>query len=281
MRIKAHCKFRCLAPGWQTKTLRVAKLTAIIIFAACLQVSATGYSQTVTLTRTNVSLVSVFQEIQKQTGYNFLYTYEDLDRAGTVDVDLQTASLRDAIETCLHDKPLTYAIVEKTVIIKPKPVPADLLPPATQQQPPPPPPTLHGRVVDSLGNPLVGASVTIKGTKNGTKTNLKGEFEIKDMPKGAVLIISYTGYTNKEITPAPDGDVWLVLKRSENILDAPVVQAYGTTSRRFSVGSISTVDAETISKQPVTNVLLALQGKPPALPVTLPTGYLGSQVFRR
>ena len=241
-----------------------------------MQVSASGYSQTVTLTRNNVSLVSVFQEIQRQTGYNFLYSYEDIDRIGNVDVFLQNVSLDEAIEVILHNKPLTYAIIEKTVVIKPKPAATITITPEITQAPPPP--TLHGHVVDSLGNPLVGASVTIKGTKTGTKTGIKGEFEMKNLPNGAVLVISYTGYTNKEITPDRDGNVWLVLQRSPDILDAPVIQAYGTTSRRFNVGSISTVDAETISKQPVTNVLLALQGQAPGLAVNATSGAPGSKV---
>ncbi|HTI93130.1 MAG TPA: SusC/RagA family TonB-linked outer membrane protein [Puia sp.] len=256
----------------------MVKLTAIILFTACMQVSARGYSQTVTLTRNNASLVILFQEIQRQTGYNFLYSYEDVDRAGTVDVALQNVPLPEAMEAILRDKPLTYAIIEKTVVIKPKPAAAVIISPYVSPAPAPAPPTLRGHIVDSLGNPLVGASVTIKGTKTGTKTGIKGEFEIKDLPKGAVLLISYTGYINKEITPAPDANVWLVLQRSPDILDAPVIQAYGTTSRRFSVGSISTVDAETISKQPVTNVLLALQGQAPGLAVNATSGAPGSKV---
>jgi len=278
MRFKARGKFRCPSPELSTKTLRVVKLTAIILFTACMQVSARGYSQTVTLTRNNASLVILFQEIQRQTGYNFLYSYEDVDRAGTVDVALENVPLPEAVEAILHNKPLTYAIIEKTVVIKPKPVAAVIISPDVSPAQAPAPPTLHGHIVDSLGNPLVGASVTIKGTKTGTKTGIKGDFEIKDLPKGAVLVITYTGFTNKEITPAPDGNVWLVLQRSPDILDAPVIQAYGTTSRRYSVGSISTVDAETISKQPVTNVLLALQGQAPGLAVNATSGVPGSRV---
>ncbi|HMI60330.1 MAG TPA: TonB-dependent receptor plug domain-containing protein, partial [Puia sp.] len=254
----------------------MVKLTTIILFTACMQVSARGYSQRVTLTQNNVSLVTVFQEIQRQTGYHFLFTYEDLDRLGNVDVSLQNVSLDEAVEACLRNKPLTYAIIEKTVVIKPRPAPARM----PQQAPePPPPPTLRGHVVDSLGNPLVGASVTIKGTKLGTRTNFKGEFTINALPRGAVVVISYTGFIQEEIRPNPDDNLFLVMQRSPDILDAPVVQAYGTTSRRYNVSSISTVDAETISKQPVTNVLLALQGQAPGLAVNATSGVPGSRVL--
>jgi len=276
MRFKARGKFRWPTPELSTKTLRVVKLTTIILFTACMQVSARGYSQRVTLTQNNVSLVTVFQEIQRQTGYHFLFTYEDLDRLGNVDVSLQDVSLDEAVEACLRNKPLTYAIIEKTVVIKPRPAPARM----PQQAPePPPPPTLRGHVVDSLGNPLVGASVTIKGTKLGTRTNFKGEFTINALPRGAVVVISYTGFIQEEIRPNPDDNLFLVMQRSPDILDAPVVQAYGTTSRRYNVSSISTVDAETISKQPVTNVLLALQGQAPGLAVNATSGVPGSRVL--
>src|SRR6186713_84361 len=120
MHFKDFYKSRGFHSGLLTKTLRVVKLTAIIILVACLQVSAKGYSKTVTLSRTHVSLVTVFEEIQKQTGYNFLYTYEDLDRIGPVDVDLQKVPLTEAMDRCLHNKALTYSIVERTVVIKRK-----------------------------------------------------------------------------------------------------------------------------------------------------------------
>ncbi|HXO74133.1 MAG TPA: carboxypeptidase-like regulatory domain-containing protein, partial [Puia sp.] len=199
MRFKTRGKFRWPTPELSTKTLRVVKLTTIILFTACMQVSARGYSQRVTLMRNNVSLVSVFQEIQRQTGYNFLYSYEDVDRIGNVDVFLQDVSLDEALEACMHNRPLTYAIIERTVVIKPKPFSPDIPREVPQQ---PPHSTVHGHVVDSLGNPLVGASVTIKGTKVGTRTDLKGEFDIKDLPQDGVLVISYTGYTNVEVRPA-------------------------------------------------------------------------------
>jgi TonB-linked SusC/RagA family outer membrane protein len=252
------------------------KLTAFLFLAACLHVSAKGYSQTVTLSRTNVSLVSVFQEIQRQTGYNFLFTYEELEGVGPVTVDLRNVPLNDAIGSCLQGKPLTWSIVEKTVVIKPRAaLPKSDLPDTEAPDPGGP---IHGRVADSVGNPLDGASVTIKGTKIGTKTNVKGEFEIKNFPNGSVLVISYLGYSVKQVVPPANGFVYAILQRSQDILDAPIVQAYGTTSRRLNVGSITTVDAETIARQPVTNVLLALQGQVPGLNITATSGVPGSSV---
>ena len=103
-----------------TKTLLIMKLTAILILAACLQVSAKGYSQKVTLSMRAAPLQKVFKEIQKQTGYNFLYTYELLEKAGKIDVKVQDATLQTALQQCLQGTYLTYSIVEKTIVIKEK-----------------------------------------------------------------------------------------------------------------------------------------------------------------
>ena len=95
------------------------KFTAILLFAACLQVSATGYSQ-VTLSEKNVPLQKVFKQIQKQTGYDFLYSVELLQQAGKISIDVRNVSVDKALEQCLEGKPLSFSIVERTIVIKPK-----------------------------------------------------------------------------------------------------------------------------------------------------------------
>ena len=101
-----------------TKTLLIMKLTAILILMACLQVTAKSYSQKVTLSMRDAPLQKVFKAIQKQTGYNFLYPYELLEKAGKVDVKVYNAPLQDALQQCLQNTELTYSIVDKTIVIK-------------------------------------------------------------------------------------------------------------------------------------------------------------------
>ena len=275
MSFQTLCQFPWPSREWLTKTARVAKIFSIIMLAGCLQLSASGYSQNVTLSKSNVSLVTVFQEMQKQTGFNFLYTYEDLERAGNINVDLRNIPIWEAVAACLRGKPLTFSIVDRTVVIK------YYAPVIRETDAPPALPTItvRGHVADSTGAPLSGATVMIKGTTKGTKTNVKGDFEMKEIPSNAVLVISFTGYADKEIIPNTEMSMYIVLKPSLDILDATVIQAYGTTSRRFNIGSIATVDAATISKQPVTNVLLALQGQATGLAINAMNGVPGSKVL--
>lgn len=283
MQFKALCNPPSHAP-WRrmdclTKTLLVMKLTVILLLAGFLQVSARTNAQTVTYTGKSVPLTTVFSAIKEQTGYLFFYRKEDLAGAGPVTLQLRNVSLQAALEQVLEGQPLNFAIQGNTIFITLKPIPP---PVAESAEAIAPPSGIHGRIMDSLGNPLAGASVTVKGRKRGTTTDARGDFELKDVDDNAVLEISYTGYINKEYR-IKDNDkmnrLFVVLSRSNSPLDEVQVVAYGTTSRRFNVGSVTTVTSEEIEKQPVSNVLLALDGRVPGLLITPSNGAPGATVL--
>lgn len=128
MLLRAFCRpaFQKAYPGKQSgwtstkKLLLVMKFTAIILLTACLTASAHSYSQ-ITLSEKNVPLQKVFKEIQKQTGFNFFYTYEVVQKAGPVTVQVNNVSLQQALEESLKGKALSYEIVNNTVVIKTRP----------------------------------------------------------------------------------------------------------------------------------------------------------------
>src|ERR1700743_1068641 len=96
--------------GMPAKTMMVMKLTAMIHLAVCLQVSATGLSQNVTLSFRNAPLERIFKEVKKQTGYNFIYTRELLEATGTVTIKVKDLPLQLALERCFQDLPVTFVI---------------------------------------------------------------------------------------------------------------------------------------------------------------------------
>ena len=108
------------------------KFTTILLLAACLQVSASGFSQTVTLSLKNASLQKVFKEINRQTGYEFFFKDELLKQAGKLDINVKNLSLEDVLKQCFSNQPLTFTIIDKTIVIKEKKVvtssPVDPLP---------------------------------------------------------------------------------------------------------------------------------------------------------
>jgi len=104
--------------GW-TQLLRVMKLTAVMLFAAFLQVSANGYSQKVTLHLENVSLEKVFKEIKRQSDFYFLYNNNELKKAGKVTVHVKEVSIEEALYESLSSTGFTYRIVDKTIVLNP------------------------------------------------------------------------------------------------------------------------------------------------------------------
>ncbi|HRQ51332.1 MAG TPA: carboxypeptidase-like regulatory domain-containing protein, partial [Agriterribacter sp.] len=174
------------------------KLTTVFIIAACLQVSARVYSQRITLSGKNISLQKVFEEIKKQTGYQFFYADRTIKSAKTVSLNLKRVPLERALNIIFEDQPLTFGISENTIVVKRKFL-ADPTPPETTLPAPPPSDIqVSGKVTNERGQPLEGATVLIKGTDNGTKTDANGNFTLEAAPN-AILVISYVGFETTEV----------------------------------------------------------------------------------
>jgi TonB-dependent starch-binding outer membrane protein SusC len=255
-----------------TQMLKTMKLIAFIMLATCLHVSARGYAQKVSLDFQNVSIEKVLKEIKKQTGYLFLYKSEELKKAGKISIRVEDADIADAVAKSLAATPLTFKIVDRTIILKARTPDAVLFQLANQ----PPPLEVRGRITDNGGSPLVGANVTVKGTKNGTSTGSNGEFILKGVDENAVLEISFIGYATQDVRVNSRGKINVVLQLSENKLDEMVIIAYGKTSKRLNTGSVSSVTNETLEKQPVSDPLAALQGRVSGLMITSSNGMAGS-----
>src|SRR5450631_288683 len=106
--------------GLHTKNLLLLSLTSFFMLAACLQVSAGGNEQKITLSEKNVPLEKVFREITKQSGYYFLYNNQQLQKVKKVSVEVKDASVREVLDECLKEQPITYTIIEQTIVIKPR-----------------------------------------------------------------------------------------------------------------------------------------------------------------
>jgi len=119
--------------------------------------------------------------------------------------------------------------------------------------------SISGTVSDNSNEPLPGASVSVKGTTNGTSTDFDGKFSINAV-SGDVLVISYIGYKTKELTIADSTNLEVILSEDDNNLDEIVVIGYGTKSKTKLISAVSTINAESLKKQPVANVSNALEG---------------------
>ncbi|MEP7374612.1 MAG: SusC/RagA family TonB-linked outer membrane protein [Chitinophagaceae bacterium] len=257
------------------------KITAILLLATCLQVSATGHAQSVTLNLKNAPLEKVFAAIEKQTEYSFVYTDQLLQKAKKVDVDVTAASLAEVLLICFKDQPYSYVISDKFIVVKFIVAPSPLEHPkdgSAARGDEALPISLRIRVTDADNNPLAGATISINKKPAG-KTDAEGVLSL-NVSVGDVLSLSFVGYENQSLTiSSQSSTLSIVLKRNESQLDEVVVnKGYYTEKQRFSVSNVGKVTSKDIEKQPVNNPLLALEGRVPGLFITQANGLPGSGV---
>lgn len=259
----APCKKRLLH-----QTFLVMRLTFFFLFAAGIHVSAKTFSQRVHLTAKNIGLDRVLTIFQQQSGYSILWNQSEVERVSLPDVDIRDVPLTEALDQCFKDLPFSYSIKDNLVLIHKRVLPAVVLPL-------PPPEGIHGKVLDSTGRPLAGASVRVKGTRVGTQTDAMGAFSLPASYAKETLLISYVNYETLEVGLKGRLSLVVQLKPTTSELDETVIKGYYSTTQRLNTGNVSKVTAQDIADQPVTNVLAALDGRVPGMEVTQTTGIPG------
>lgn len=129
----------------------------------------------------------------------------------------------------------------------------------------------NGVVTDTTGETVIGASVVVKGTTNGTITGLDGDFSLSGVTKGSILVVSFVGYQNTEVKWNGQ-PLTIVLKEDTKVLDEVVVVGYGTQKKANLSGAVAAVDGKVLQDRPITNIGQGLQGVVPNLNITMDNG---------
>jgi len=243
------------------QTLLCMKVTAFILLAFCMQVSATTLAQNVTLSEHNAPLEKVINDIKQQTGYSFFYNQDWLQQALPVDVQVKNAPLETALKICFANQPFDYAVVNKTIVLKlkEKPVSApkgDIVAPAN----------ISGKVTDSAGTPLIGATVAIKGSTKATITNEDGEFNL-EAQVGDKIVVSYIGFRSFDFTVDRDMPYLNIklMPGMSGLKEVTVSTGYQTIPKERATGSFVQIDSTLINRRISTDMLSRLEGVVPGL----------------
>ncbi len=250
----------CYPPRYAKKILRVMKITLLLMLAALMQVSAAGFAQKVTINQKRISLKQVFDEINRQTGYNILWSPKQVNSSKTLDVNFEKAAIDEVLTECFRGTSLTYTIEGKTVVIRekrPEKRAANIdIPKETMEMKP-----VQGKVTDDKGLPLPGATVRIKGSTKGTVTDVSGAFTIDASP-GDILVVSFLGYASEEMTVGSLAALTIVLKEAQNELDRVVVTALGIKKEAKSLAyNVQEIGAKEINTVKDANFVNSLSGK--------------------
>lgn len=250
-----------------TKTTMVMRLTALLLLTTCLQISAAGLAQKVTLSEENASLKKVFREIKKQTGYTFFYNSALLDKTHPVTIRVKDEDMREVLDKCFQDQPLSYNIVNKTIVIAPRKEASFITRPVlTSTDTLPARMTITGRIVDEKGRPIPSVSVIVQDGKEsgGTGSDANGEFHLPARP-GATLVISSVGYVGQQIKIKNAGPyVIRLVAGTKDPMANMVVTGYQVINKESFTGNAITVSGEELKKVNPNNVLQSLQAFDPS-----------------
>ncbi|HKO80009.1 MAG TPA: SusC/RagA family TonB-linked outer membrane protein [Chitinophagaceae bacterium] len=245
------------------KLLMLMKLIAFFLLILCLQVSATGHSQKISIKISRVNLEKAFSLIEKQTSYRFVYNDDYLPQNKRIYVEAQEWTIEQILQEILADTKLGYRMMANNLVV--------IAPTGSENKDV----TVTGKVSNSLGEPLSGVSIQLKNSSIGTTTNEKGEFEIK-VPENAVLLFSFVGYINQEIILDGRTSVSLTLAAIDNTMNEVVVVGYGSQKKINVTGAVDQVSGKELAKRPIANIFQGLQGASPGLNIAYSGGKPGS-----
>src|SRR5690606_19996416 len=189
---KTSIVFCCYPRQLLFRLLLTMKLVLVLITASFLHASATGYAQTVTISVKKASIEAVLNEIRQQTGYDFLYNSSHLSNTRPVDLQFKNTPLAQVLDACFANQPLTYQIVDNTVLLHRRGrSPQRKAPPLQQRE-------IRGSVTNEQGEALQGVSVSVKETTGGTVTNNDGNYQLSLSGNAQTLVFTIVGYERQE-----------------------------------------------------------------------------------
>ncbi|MGN6510234.1 MAG: SusC/RagA family TonB-linked outer membrane protein [Chitinophaga sp.] len=248
------------------------KLIFLLTVVATFETSASGWAQTVTLSVRNAKLEKVFLEMRRQTGRQFVFNSQMLDKAARVTFSVKEVPLEQALKLSLEGQPLTYAIVDNNVVIRPAVITASVAPAPEIAAI-----GVTGVVKSRDGTPLAGVSILVKGTSQGTVTDVNGRFELKNVKENSVLLFRFIGFAVKEVQlSSASANLNVVLEETENKMSEVVVTGYQNVDRKLFTGAATKVSAKDAERNGVPDISRMLEGQVAGVSVQNVSGTFGA-----
>ncbi len=240
------------------------KLSAMLVFVVCMQVSASVRSQhTVSVKMSRTSLEKAFSLIELQTNYRFVFNDDKLPVAHKVTLDAKDWPIKKVLEQMLEKTNLDYRFLSNDLIV--------IAPAATVAKDI----VAKGKVVNPAGETLQMVSVRLKNTTIGVFTNEKGEFELK-VPEEGTLVFSYVGYVTQEQPVSLGGAMNVTLQPNANSMEEVVVVGYGMQRKISTTGAVDQIAGKQLAERPISNIFQGLQGVSPGLNINYKGGAPGT-----
>ena len=239
----------------------------LTIFCASATVS---YSQVneISLHLEDATLEQALEAIKQQSEYSFWYRNDEINLGRKVSVNINNQNIANVLDRLLATQGLAYTINEKHIVIYKTNEKASH-PIITNNK------KITGKVTDEKNEPIIGANVVVKGSTTGTITDMDGNFTL-EVPDQATLLVSYIGYTPKEVAVKNQNNLSIMMIEDSKTIDEVVVIGYGSVKKSNLTGAVSSVKTTEIQQTPMTSIDQGLVGRASGVQVTQTSGMPGA-----
>lgn len=246
------------------KFLNIMRISTLLLFVCIFASYASDLSsQTakVNIANTRMTIGDFIKQVEKETGYMFVYNKGEIDANRTVSLKKGNNTVGDCLNRIFDGTGVSFVFDDGYVVLTKH---SQTQAAVSQQSGK----LVKGAVTDESGLSVIGANVFIKGTTVGTITDMEGNFSLEVPSDNDILVISYIGYVEQQI-PVKNRKNWsIVLKEDAQNLDEVVVVGYGTQRKGNIATAVTTIKSDVLQNRPVQTVGEALQGQIPGLSVT-------------
>ena len=268
--MKKNQIFHGLKRPW-AKFLLVMRLCIFMSVVFTLTIQAKSFSQNsrVTLKMNNVSLGEVIKEIEEKTDFYFYFNV-DLDQFMVDNIDLTDKEINQVLSDLLPGLGLEHKIVDQYIVIKQAEEGAGV---NVQNQI-----TISGTITDAKGEQIVGATIMVKGTTNGTISDITGSYTLANVPADAILSFSFIGMKTKEIPVMGKSKIDVQMEDESIGLDEVVAIGYGVVKKSDLTGAVGSVKSEDLAESATSSVMHMLSGKVAGLQISQTSSQPGGGV---
>ncbi len=254
------------------KLMRFMKLTVFMVLfsIACVFANETySQSQFLNLNMQDVTVKEVLSEIEAQSEFYFMYSGKLIDVNRKVSVNVENRRIGKVLNSLFDKTDVEYVVKDRIIVLTRKGM-GDVLANVAQQK------SISGTVVDESGEPMPGVTVIIKGTNNGTITNIDGKYIITNIPEDAVLQFSFVGMKNLEISASGQSTIDVTMFTSTIGIEEVVAIGYGTVKKRDITGSMASLKSEDFNIGVTTAPEQLLQGRVAGVNIVQSSGRPGA-----
>lgn len=260
------------------------RVTLILLCLIAFQLQAEDvYSQKtkISLDMKSASVEKVLQTIEEESDYYFLYNNKLVNVDRKVSVRVKNAAISDILDKLFASQDVEYQVEGNQIILSPKEKAKEIvsLVEVVQQQQK----TMTGKVIDTSGQPLPGATVMVKGTTIGTVTDAYGNYSLSNVPDDATLIFSFVGMRTQEVVVGNQTTINVEMEEESIGLEEVVAVGYGSIRKNELTSAVSNITSDKFVKGPVRDAAQLIQGKVAGLNIIQTNGnpVEGSQISLR